>query len=154
MQQDLAWAAANPDAEDDFFNLQSDTAAYSGHRGDAWTFSHRAAEAAQRKDQKETAAIYLANAAVREAEFGNFARALETADSALKLLPSRDVTILAALAFARAGTVQRAQSLSAELAKANPANTILNFYWLPTIRAAIELGLNHPAKAIDLLQST
>jgi len=154
MQQDLAWAAANPDIEDDFFNLQSDTAAYSGHRGKARTFSRRAAEAARRKDQNETAAIYLANAALREAEFGNSARALETADSALKLASSRDVSILTALTLARAGSVQRAQSLSAELAKTNPANTILNFYWLPTIRAAIELGLNHPAKAIDLLQST
>jgi serine/threonine protein kinase/Tfp pilus assembly protein PilF len=153
-QQDLAWAAANPDAEDDFFNLQSDTAAYSGHRAEAWTFSQRAAEAAQRKDQNETSAIYLANAAVREAEFGNSARALGTADSAVRLAPSRDVSILVALALARAGSVQRAQSLSDELAKANPANTILNFYWLPTIRAATELGLNHPAKAIEILQST
>ena len=153
-QQDLAWAAANPEVEDDFFNLQSDTAAYSGHRREAWTFSQRAAETARRKGQNETAAIYLGNAALREAEFGNSARARETADSALRLASSRDVTILAALALARAGSVQRAQSLSGELAKANPANTVVNFYWLPTVRAAIELDLNHHAKGIEILQST
>lgn len=150
----MAWAGANPDAEDDFFNLQSDTAAYSGHRVEALAFSKRAAEAARRKDQNETAAIYLANAALREAEFGNSARARETANSALRLASSRDVTILAALALARAGSVQRAQNLSDKLAKANPANTILNFYWLPTVRSAIELDLNHHAKAIEILQST
>ncbi|MGC1451075.1 MAG: protein kinase [Candidatus Sulfotelmatobacter sp.] len=152
IQQDLTWAAANPDVEDDFFNLQSDTAAYSGRRGEAWAFSQRAAEAARRKDENETAAIYLGNAALREAEFGNSARALETVDSALRLASSRDVNTLAALALARAGFVQRAQSLSDELARANPSNTMLNFYWLPTIRAAAELDQNRPAKAIEILQ--
>jgi hypothetical protein len=126
MQQDLAWAAANPDVEDDFFNLQSDTAAYSGHRREAFTLSRRAAEVARRKDENETAAVYVANAALREAEFGNSARAVEMADSALKLASSRDVSILAALALARAGSPQRAQTLSAELARNNPSNTILN----------------------------
>jgi len=154
MQQDIAWAAANPDEEDDFFNLQSDTAAYSGHRGEAFTLSQRAAEVARRKDENETAAVYVANAALREAEFGNSARAVETADSALKLASSRDVSILAALALARSGSLQRAQTLSDELARANPSNTILNFYWLPIIRAATELGLNHAARVVEILQST
>jgi serine/threonine protein kinase len=153
MQQDLA-GAANAELEDDFFNLQSDTAAYWGHRGEAWTFSQRAAETARRKNESETSAIYLANAAIREAEFGNSPRALEIVDSARRLSSSRDVNILAALAMSRAGFVQRAQSLSSELAKTNPSNTILNFYWLPTIRAAAELALNHPAEAIAILQTT
>jgi eukaryotic-like serine/threonine-protein kinase len=116
-------------------------------------FSRRAAEVARRKDENETAAVYVANAALREAEFGNSARAVETTDSALKLASSRDVSILAALALARAGSPQRAQTLSAELARNNPSNTILNLYWLPTIRAATELGLNHPDRAIEILQS-
>jgi eukaryotic-like serine/threonine-protein kinase len=55
---------------------------------------------------------------------------------------------------ARAGSAKRAQSLANELAKANPSDTLLNFYWLPTIRAAAELGLNHPAQTIKILQAT
>jgi tetratricopeptide (TPR) repeat protein len=98
--------------------------------------SQHAAEAARHKNENEIAAIYLGNAALREAEFGNSSRALEIVDSARRLSSSRDVSILAALALARAGSVQRAQSLSGELAKANPWNTILNFYWLPIICAA------------------
>jgi len=154
MQEDLAWAAANPETEDDFLNLQSDTAAYWGQRGKAWTFSQRAAETARHKDENEAAAIYLGNAAMREAEFGNSARALEIADSARRLSSSMNVSILAALALARAGSYQRAQSLSRELAKDNPSNTMLNYYWMPSIRAAIELALNHPAEAITILQTT
>jgi tetratricopeptide (TPR) repeat protein len=38
------------------------------------------------------------------------------------------------------------------LAKSNPSNTLLNYYWLPTIRAAVELDHKNPVKAIELLQ--
>jgi tetratricopeptide (TPR) repeat protein len=87
-----------------------------------------------------------------EAEFGNSARALETANSALALPLARDAKILAALALSRAGFGERARILADELAKANPSNTILNLYWLPSVRAAAELDLNHPAQAIETLQ--
>jgi eukaryotic-like serine/threonine-protein kinase len=154
IQEEMAWAAEKPSAQDTFLNMQSDTEAYSGHRGAAWAFSQRASEAARRNDKSETAAIYMANAALREAEFGNSDRALKTADSALTLASSTNVRTLVALALARAGFVKRAQTLSTELASTNRSNTILNFYWLPTIRAATELDLNHPAKAIEMLQGT
>ena len=39
-----------------------------------------------------------------------------------------------------------------ELAKANPSDTLLNRFWLPTIRAAAELDLNHPAQAVEIFQ--
>ena len=39
-----------------------------------------------------------------------------------------------------------------EMRKANPAETLLNHYWLATTRGAIELGQNNPANAIELLQ--
>ncbi len=151
MQADLAWAAGKPDVEDQFFDLQSDTEAYSGHRKEAWAFSQRAVAAARRDNENEVATIHMAHAALLEAEFGNSAHALAIADSALKLVPSRNVKILAALAFGRAGFAKRAQLLADELAKANPSDTILNTYWLPTIRAATELDLNHPAQAIEIL---
>ena len=38
------------------------------------------------------------------------------------------------------------------MAKDNPSNTTLNFYWLPCIRAAIALDLNHPAEAVEGLR--
>lgn len=154
MQADVAWATGKPDVEDVFLNMQSDTVAYSGHRREAWAFSQKAVAAARRDSESEVAAIHMAYAALREAEFGNSARALETTNSALTLAPARDVKILVALALARAGFAKRAQILADELAKGNPSNTILNIYWLPIIRAAAELDLNHPAQAIEILQDT
>jgi len=154
MEAELAWATRKPEAEDYFLYMQSDTEAYSGHRRQAWDLTQRSIESARRSSQNESAAFYLANAAQREAEFGDAPRALELADAALKLAPSRDVKAMVALALARAGSLPQSEKLTNELAKANPLNTILNFYWLPTIRAARELSLNHPASAIEGLQGT
>ena len=39
-----------------------------------------------------------------------------------------------------------------ELAKQYPLDTIVNSYWLPTIRAGIEINRHNPAKAIETLQ--
>jgi serine/threonine protein kinase len=154
MQRELAWAAGRPGLENSFLDLQSDTEAYYGHRQEAWAFSQKAVAAARHDNAHEEAAVSVGNVALREAEFGNSARALKAADSALALLPSKNVRILVALADARAGSAKLAQSLANELAKANPSDTLLNFYWLPTIRAAAELDLDHPAQAIAILQGT
>src|SRR6516162_6651768 len=39
------------------------------------------------------------------------------------------------------------------LAKANPSNTNLDFYWLPTIQVSIDLDLHRLAQAIEKLQA-
>jgi len=154
MQRELAWASGRPEFEELLLTLQSDTEAYYGHRRAAWAFSQKAVEAARRDNLHEEVAVFMGNAALREAEFGDSVRALKAAASALALMPSRNVRILVALALARAGSANRAQSLANDLAKANPLDTFLSFYWLPTIRAAAELDLGHPAQAIEILQGT
>ena len=54
--------------------------------------------------------------------------------------------------LARAGDIEHAQELANELQRQNPLNTKIVGYWLPTIRAAIELSRHHPAKAIAILE--
>ncbi len=153
MQRDMNWATENAGREEGvFLSMQSDTEAFSGHLGKAWELSQQAVEAAKRSQTQETAAVFMVNAALREAEFGNPDRARKAADSALALAPSEDIMTLAALALARDGFSVRAQTLADELARSNPADTILNVYWLPTIRAAVELDLHRPAQAIEVLQ--
>jgi tetratricopeptide (TPR) repeat protein len=155
MQRELDWAAANLGmGEDVFFNMRSDTEAYAGHLGKARDFTRQAVEAAQRQGRKETAAVFMVNSALREAESGNSARSREAANSAVALAPTTDTKTLAALALARAGFTTQAQALADQLASASPSNTILNSYYLPTIRAAIEVDLGRPAQAIERLQTT
>jgi hypothetical protein len=140
--------------EDVFYNMRSDTEAYVGHLEKARDFSQQAIEAAKRHGTKETAAVFMANGALREAEIGSSTRTREAASAAVALAPTTNIKVLAALALARAGFSTQAQTLADQLAGAGPSNTILNLYYLPTIRAAIELDLGHPAQAIEKLQTT
>jgi serine/threonine protein kinase/Flp pilus assembly protein TadD len=153
MQRLLDLTAGKQGVEDTGLSMQSDTEAFSGRLGKARDFSRRAVESAQRADEKETAALWQMNGALREAEFGNAAQARNETASALALASTRDMRILAALALARAGDSDRAQSMADELEKQNPVNTVIVGYWLPTIHAAVEMNRNSPAKAIELLHA-
>jgi eukaryotic-like serine/threonine-protein kinase len=153
MRRVLDSTAGELGVEDGVLSNQSDTEAFSGRLGKARDFSRRAVESAQRADEKESAALWQMDGALREAEFGNAARARNETASALALASTRDMRILAALALARAGDSARAQTMADELEKQNPVNTVIVGYWLPTIRAAIEMNRNNPAKAIELLHT-
>jgi serine/threonine protein kinase/tetratricopeptide (TPR) repeat protein len=154
MEQQLAWAAGRPGEEDAMLSTQSDTEAYYGRLTRARDFSRRAVDSAERADSKETAGLWEANEALREAEFGNLAEAKKDVDAALKLSQGRDVKLLSALTLGRAADSTRAASLADEIEKAAPTHTILKIYFLPTIRAAIEVGKNNPAQAVVDLEPT
>jgi eukaryotic-like serine/threonine-protein kinase len=64
------------------------------------------------------------------------------------------VKLFAALASARVGDAARAKSIAEELERGNPSATILKVYWLPTIKAAMELNGNNPAQAVVDLEAT
>jgi serine/threonine protein kinase/tetratricopeptide (TPR) repeat protein len=153
IQRQLAWAAGKPGVEDLLLSIHSDTEAYAGRLQKARELSRQAADVAKRNDQKETAAVWLLNAALRDAEVGNTAQARQQATSALALVSTRDLRVLAALVFARGGDTARAQTMADDLNKREPLNTVLNGYWLPTIRSAIALEGRHPDKAVELLQA-
>jgi len=53
------------------------------------------------------------------------------------------------MAMARIGDVSRAEALADEALKAYPQDTLLQFYHLPAIRAAVELNRGNAAKAED-----
>jgi eukaryotic-like serine/threonine-protein kinase len=152
MRQQVEWATGKPLSEDVFFSAQSDTEAYYGHIRKARDFSRRAVESTLRAGAKETAAAWQADEALRDAEIGNWEQARQEAAAVLTMSSGSSVRKLAALALARAGDVSRADATAEELEKSNPANTSLNYYWLPATRAAIELRHNDPSKAIERLQ--
>jgi tetratricopeptide (TPR) repeat protein len=152
MERQVAWARGKPGGEDLLLSVHSDTQAYAGRLGKARDFSRQAADAAKRSYQKETAAQWLLNAALREAEVGNPAEVRKLVTTALALASSREWQTLSALALARAGDAVRAQRTADELSRKYPTYTLLNGYWLPTIRAAIELDRNRPDKAIEYLE--
>jgi serine/threonine protein kinase/Flp pilus assembly protein TadD len=151
MQKQLDWASGRPGEEDQMLSLHSDTQAYFGRLSQARDLSRRAVDAAVRGDSNETAALWQANAALREAEFGNAAAAKQQIAAALAKAPGRDVRVLAAMTLARVGETARAKATVEQLEKSEATNTMLKIYWLPTIRAAIELNGGSSSQAlIDL----
>jgi len=86
-------------------------------------------------------------------ETGNMALVKPAIRQALSLAPTRDVKALVALMLIRTGDTAQARKLIAELEKANPENTMMNFHWLPTLKASLEIQAGHPQAAIPLLQT-
>jgi tetratricopeptide (TPR) repeat protein len=115
--------------------------------------SKRAVDAAVRADSKENGATWQAIAALRQAAYGDPAKARQSAAAALKLAPaSQGVQVEAALAFAMAGDTARAGSLAQELAKRFPLDTQVQSLWLPAIQAQIALQNKNPAAALSTLR--
>jgi serine/threonine protein kinase/tetratricopeptide (TPR) repeat protein len=153
MAQHVAWGAGKPGDEDPLLATQSDTEGYYGRLAAARDFARRAVDSAVRADSKETAALWQAIGALREAEFGNSVQARQAASAAVTLSPGRDVKVLAAVAFARAGDIPHARALADELEKAYPTNTTLKLYWFPIVRASIALGSQKPDDAMVALEA-
>jgi serine/threonine protein kinase/predicted Zn-dependent protease len=154
MEQQADWAIGKPGAEDWMLSVESDTEARSGRLGKARQLSRQAVESARLIDEKEPAALWQANAAIREALFGNADVTRQDAAAALALAPgSHDAEAQAALAYALAGDAAHAQSLADDLAKRFPQDTVVQSVWLPTIRAQIESGRKNPARSIELLHA-
>jgi tetratricopeptide (TPR) repeat protein len=105
-------------------------------------------------ESPETAAAWMMDLALRDAEFNNIVLSRKETATALATANTRDVSILAALAWARIGEIERAKRLADDLAGRFPLNTVINHYWLPTIYASIEIQRGNPAKAVELLQTT
>jgi eukaryotic-like serine/threonine-protein kinase len=152
MQQQVAWARGRSRDEDWLLSAQSDTEAYFGRLARAREFSQRAFDSALHADAKETAALWQVNAALREAEF-HAASARHNAMVALALVPGRDIRSVAALSMARAGDEPEAKKLAESLNKDFPQDTVMQGYWLPSIRAALELDSKNAAKALEILQT-
>jgi len=153
MDQQVAWAAGKLGDEDTLLSLQGDTEAYFGRLSPARDFWRRSVDSAIRAESKETAASNQADAGWTEAELGNVASARQKAVAALTLSSGRDVKVLTALTLARIGDTPKAKLLVEELEKSYPTNTLLKFYWLPVIRAAIELSNGNPSQAIVDLEA-
>jgi eukaryotic-like serine/threonine-protein kinase len=151
MARQAGRATGVPGEEDLMLAMEADTAAYFGHLEKARELSRQAADSAELAAEKETAAGYYAVSAVREALFGNSARARQHAVVAKSRSRGRDLDYGVALALAYAGDANRAQAFADDLGKRFPEDTTLQFNYLPTLRAKIALLHSNPQKAIDIL---
>ena len=145
-------SVSDPGMERRLLADQSDTEEYYGHLKKSWELRQRAVDSAKRSELFETAAAYLAAAAVHESDFGNFNQAQRLATESLALSRTRNVMAVAATAYAQSGNLQEAEALAEELRRNYPDHTLLGLAWLPTIAATGEIERNSPSRAIETLQ--
>jgi serine/threonine protein kinase/tetratricopeptide (TPR) repeat protein len=152
MAHETAWGSGKVGIEDVFLAAQADSEAYAGQLARANDLTARAVASAEQAGEKETAADYQAEGALRKALVGDDAQARLQATAALKISNGRDAEGAAALALALAGDAAPAQKLAGDLAKRFPEDTVVQSNYLPEIHAAIALDQNAPARAIADLQ--
>jgi eukaryotic-like serine/threonine-protein kinase len=153
MTEEVAKAKGLRGFEDQLINLAADTAAYSGRLRNARELSSRAMDSAESAGRKDSPLVYSVTSGLREAWFGNAEEARRRVTLALRGTPPRDVLYFAALAFSYSGEVARAQSLVEELAKRFPEDTLVQFNYLPTVRARIALDKGKASQAIEFLKA-
>jgi len=154
MERQFTLGASQAGSENFILAVQADVQASAGHLTKAREFSRRAGESAQRNSLKEPSATWQAVAALREAYFGNREQARQGAAAALAITSGMNVQPPAGLAFAWAGDATRAQAVASDLATRYPKNILISSYYVPTIRAVVELNRGNPAAALELLQTT
>jgi eukaryotic-like serine/threonine-protein kinase len=152
MQRQVAWAQGQPGVEDVFQEEEAEVAADRGNLKGSRELSRRAVAGALRADEKETAATYEVNSALREALFQNAPEAKQHAEAALRLAQDRDTRYGASLALALSGEAIRAQELANALEREYPQDTAVQLCYVPTIGAAVFLNRGDAAKAIDMLE--
>jgi eukaryotic-like serine/threonine-protein kinase len=153
MAQQVALSAGKPPVEDWLLGLEADTAAYSGRLRSARELSRRAVDAAERSEEKEAAATYSAASGLREALFGYTDEARRLAALAMKYPAGHDVQYASALALAYAGDDRQAQALAYGLSKSFPESTIVQYNYLPTLRAKLALRNGNAAGALESLRA-
>ncbi len=146
-------SAGQPGVEDILLAYEADTAAYSGRLREAEELTHQAMESAERTGEKEIAASFSATSGLRQALFGNTEEARRSAKLAMEHSDGVDVQYGSALALAYAGDAARARDLTEGLAKRFPEATLVQFNYLPTLRAKLALNQGNPLEALGTLRA-
>jgi serine/threonine protein kinase/Tfp pilus assembly protein PilF len=153
MTKELLWMESRPEYRGQGLALESDTAAYTGQLRKATELTTQGTAAATQAANRESAALWQASAALRNAAFGNTADAQKGAAAALKLAPESPAALIeATLTFALSGDNARAQALSKDLSARFPLDTQMQSLWLPIINAQIALNQKNAATAVSLLE--
>jgi DNA-binding winged helix-turn-helix (wHTH) protein/Flp pilus assembly protein TadD len=93
-------------------------------------------------------------AALEDAEVGKDAQARRYESKAAASSLDRNDKIALAQALARSGRTAEASTIADQVSAERPEDTLVQHYFVPTIRAAIKLRQHDPATAIDLLRGT
>jgi DNA-binding winged helix-turn-helix (wHTH) protein len=147
----LVAANANKQGAQELVGIEGIREAQGGHIRKARQLWQQAAESAKESGTAERASVYEDTAGLIEAYLGNRREARADVEAGQRLNVNRYAEVAGALALALAGDLKGAKKLSADLNRTWPLDSIVQRYWLPTIRAALALDGKNPNKAIEEL---
>jgi len=111
-------------------------------------------QALGRTSKASNADWWVVLSALEDAEVGKDVQARRYESKAAESPLDRDNKIALALALARSGRTAEAVKLADQISAERPEDTLVQHYFISTIRAAIKLRQHDPAAAIDLLRGT
>jgi eukaryotic-like serine/threonine-protein kinase len=152
MQQQIDWARGRSD-EQYVTSLESTAALQRGQLRLARQLMDRAVERAQRSNLNEVPADFASLYVEHDAFIGTCRYVRDDVATMLALSHSARNLSRSAMSLALCGELAKAESLSEELVKQHPKDTLSVVIQLPATRAAIEIRRGHPDKAIQLLQT-
>jgi eukaryotic-like serine/threonine-protein kinase len=154
MEQQWKWAAGKPGADHILLVGRANGEAYQGHFSTYRDFADQAAGLAVRNGDSSDVSSYDEGLALQSQEVGKLSWARQAVGKALGMTQTPSTNSALALALARTGEIEQAQSLVDKINHDAPLNTLVQNYTLPTIRAAIKLQSHNPSEAIQLLRPT
>jgi len=148
----LEWTRDKP-REFDMVGARAQAAGWSGRVREARQHYEDAARMAEQRDLADVGTSHLAWATSLELAYGNTEQAVQLARRVLSRNPSYDPRLRAALVLGITGSGLEAEGIANEVASANPEHTLINSVLVPIVRAAVELGRQLPARAIEHLEN-
>jgi serine/threonine protein kinase len=139
------------EAEDAIDLREGYVLAYSGHLQEAKKLARHAADLNHETAQQGKKALFEIPPALWDAFFRNLPAARKSAGIAADLSKDRDVEYGAAFALALSGESSRSRALVKDLETRFPEDTAVKGFYLPAIRALLELK-SEPFKAIEQLE--
>jgi eukaryotic-like serine/threonine-protein kinase len=121
-------------------------------KGRIHSAEHLRLQALDRSSITDKADWWLVFSALEYAELGNDVQARRYASKAVGNPLDRNSRLVLALALARSGQIEEAGTLADQISAQWPDDTLVQHYFMPTLRAAIKLRQHDPAVAIDLLR--
>jgi serine/threonine protein kinase/tetratricopeptide (TPR) repeat protein len=150
-EKHIRWLTGKPE-EYQSLQVQAQNASFLGQLRKGKEFMQRAEEIARRRNLPESAARFQVTEMWIGAWVGNCEAARNRAVAAT--VPDQDsAATLQVLPLALCGNTAAAHKAADETSKRYPVDTLWNAVYLPSIRAAIELNRNEPARAVELLKS-
>jgi tetratricopeptide (TPR) repeat protein len=152
MQREMKWAEGKP-SEYLLLIEAAGAAAAHGQMQRAEELIQRSVQVSDRLGFKGTTADTKANSALIQALVGNVSKARELATASSSLAQGRSNMVAVAEALAISGDGSRAQSITEELGRRFPNDTLLHNVGIPSVVALTALNRKAPEPAIEALRA-